>query len=132
MSGSRLAAPESAQGMRELMEGADYLADDDLALAAFLALRLEAPLLLEGEAGVGKTAVRARSRPIVILTSNRTRELHDALKRRCLYHWIDFPSLEREIEVVRRRVPEASVAVASARWSAPTRRSPPRIPSRRP
>jgi MoxR-like ATPase len=49
--------------------------------------------------------IRAKRRPPVILTSNRTRELHDALKRRCLYHWIGHPSLEREIEIVRARVP---------------------------
>jgi MoxR-like ATPase len=49
--------------------------------------------------------IRAERRPPVILTSNRTRELHDALKRRCLYHWIGHPSLEREIEIVRVRVP---------------------------
>jgi MoxR-like ATPase len=49
--------------------------------------------------------IRAARRPAVILTSNRTRELHDALKRRCLYHWIGHPSLEREIEIVRARVP---------------------------
>jgi MoxR-like ATPase len=48
------------------------------------------------------TAVR---RPLVVLTSNRTRELHDALKRRCLYHWIDYPSPEREREIVRARIP---------------------------
>jgi MoxR-like ATPase len=45
--------------------------------------------------------------PIVIITSNRTREIHDALKRRCLYHWIDYPSLEKEYRIVRARVPEA-------------------------
>ena len=49
--------------------------------------------------------VRAASRPRVVLTSNRTRDLHDALKRRCLYHWIGHPSLEREIEIVKARVP---------------------------
>jgi MoxR-like ATPase len=49
--------------------------------------------------------IRAQRRPLVILTSNRTRELHDALKRRCLYHWIGHPSLQREIEIVRVRVP---------------------------
>jgi MoxR-like ATPase len=57
--------------------------------------------------------VTARRRPLVVLTSNRTRELHDALKRRCLYHWIDYPSREREAEIVRARlpgVPEAIVA----------------------
>jgi MoxR-like ATPase len=51
--------------------------------------------------------VTAETRPIVVLTSNRTRELHDALKRRCLYHWIGFPELDREIEIVRRRLPGA-------------------------
>jgi MoxR-like ATPase len=49
--------------------------------------------------------IRAERRPAVVLTSNRTRELHDALKRRCLFHWIGHPSLEREIEIVRLRVP---------------------------
>jgi MoxR-like ATPase len=49
--------------------------------------------------------ITARRRPLVVLTSNRTRELHDALKRRCLYHWIDYPDLEREIEIVRTRLP---------------------------
>ena len=47
----------------------------------------------------------AKQRPYVILTSNRTRELHDALKRRCLFHWISHPSIEREIEIVTLRVP---------------------------
>jgi MoxR-like ATPase len=61
--------------------------------------------------------VRAKRRPAVILTSNRTRELHDALKRRCLFHWIGHPSLEREIEIVRLRVagvPERLAAQAAA------------------
>jgi MoxR-like ATPase len=49
--------------------------------------------------------VRAESRPLVILTSNRTRELHDALKRRCLYHWIGYPSVEEELAIVRVRAP---------------------------
>src|ERR1700693_4972650 len=56
--------------------------------------------------------VVAKQRPYVILTSNRTRELHDALKRRCLFHWIDHPSLEREIEIVRTRAPQVSEALA--------------------
>jgi MoxR-like ATPase len=50
--------------------------------------------------------------PVMILTSNRTRDLHDALKRRCLYHWIDYPDPEREIEIVRRRVPDAKHELA--------------------
>jgi MoxR-like ATPase len=49
--------------------------------------------------------LRSTRRPLVVLTSNRTRELHDALKRRTLFHWIDHPSLEREIEIVRLQVP---------------------------
>jgi MoxR-like ATPase len=49
--------------------------------------------------------IRARRRPAVVLTSNRTRELHDALKRRCLFHWIGHPTLEREVDIVRLRVP---------------------------
>jgi MoxR-like ATPase len=56
--------------------------------------------------------VRAAHPSIVILTSNRTRDLHDALKRRCLYHWIDYPKLERAVEIIRRRVPAASLTLA--------------------
>ena len=52
--------------------------------------------------------VRAPEPPIVILTSNRTREVHDALKRRCLYHWVDYPTMDRELEILRSRVPEAA------------------------
>ncbi len=51
--------------------------------------------------------VRAAAPPVVVVTSNRTREIHDALKRRCLYHWIDYPGLEREVEIVRARIPGA-------------------------
>ena len=51
--------------------------------------------------------------PIVLLTSNRTRDLHDALKRRCLYHWIDYPDTEQLIDIVRRRVPETSARLAA-------------------
>jgi MoxR-like ATPase len=61
--------------------------------------------------------ITARERPVVVLTSNRTRELHDALKRRCLYHWIGHPSLEREIAIVRMRaagVPDRLAAEAAA------------------
>ena len=52
--------------------------------------------------------IRAAEPPIVIITTNRTREIHDALKRRCLYHWVDYPSAERELEIVRRKVPAAN------------------------
>jgi len=51
--------------------------------------------------------VRAEQPPVVVITSNRTREIHDALKRRCLYFWIDYPSFEKEIQIVRARIPEA-------------------------
>ena len=56
--------------------------------------------------------VVAATPPVVVLTSNRTRELHDALKRRCLYHWIDHPGLEREVQIVRSRAPEVSAELA--------------------
>jgi MoxR-like ATPase len=59
---------------------------------------------------VGRVA--AMTPPAVIVTSNRTRELHDALKRRCLYHWIDHPGLDREIEIVRARAPHVGEALA--------------------
>jgi MoxR-like ATPase len=208
--------------LESALTGADYLPDRGLATVLFLSLRLEKPVLLEGEAGVGKTeAAKALARvlgsrlirlqcyegldvahavyewnysrqllhiraaqegtvtetelfgpeflirrplleavespervvllideidradeefeafllevlsdfqitipeigtisaephkPAVVLTSNRTRELHDALKRRCLYHWIGHPSLEREIEIVKVRVPGVPVRLAS-------------------
>ncbi|WP_110183233.1 AAA family ATPase [Nocardioides solisilvae] len=56
--------------------------------------------------------VRAATPPLVVLTSNRTRDLHDALKRRCLYHWIDHPDLAREVAIVRSRAPEVPEALA--------------------
>jgi MoxR-like ATPase len=199
---------DSPAAVREALAGERYLADRGLSVAVYLAASLEQPLLLEGEAGVGKTEVAkalaaatgsrlirlqchegidvhhalydwdyprqllhlraggedqlyserfllrrplldaiqatepvvllideidraddefeafllellsdfqvsipelgtmtAERRPIVVITSNRTRELHDALKRRCLYHWIDYPSAEREAEIVRARLP---------------------------
>jgi MoxR-like ATPase len=81
-------------------------ADDDFE-AFLLELLAEASLTIP-ELGT----IRAEHPPIVVLTSNRTRDLHDALKRRCLYHWIDYPSAEREAEIVRRRVPGASRELA--------------------
>ena len=56
--------------------------------------------------------VKAPEPPIVILTSNRTREVHDALKRRCLYHWVDYPDFEREMEIIAARAPEAKEALS--------------------
>jgi MoxR-like ATPase len=207
---------DTPEAVREALAGERYLADQGLSTAVYLAATLEQPLLLEGEAGVGKTevakalagatgarlirlqchegidlhhalydwdyprqllhlragtseeplyserfllrrplldalqatdpvvllideidraddefeafllellsdfqvsipelgTVRADRRPLVAITSNRTRELHDALKRRCLYHWIDYPSPEREAEIVRVRLPGVPDAVA--------------------
>jgi MoxR-like ATPase len=57
--------------------------------------------------------IRASHRPLVILTSNRTRDVHDALKRRCLYQWIDYPSFDKELAIVRERVPDASERLAA-------------------
>lgn len=56
--------------------------------------------------------LRAPEPPVVVITSNRTREIHDALKRRCLYHWIDYPSLEKEFRIVQARVPDAPALLA--------------------
>jgi MoxR-like ATPase len=56
--------------------------------------------------------IKAKQVPFVVITSNRTREVHDALKRRCLYHWIDYPDLEKEVEIVRARAPEAADGLA--------------------
>ncbi|MGA8925509.1 MAG: MoxR family ATPase [Solirubrobacterales bacterium] len=219
------AAVPDIESLKQRLDTVDYLADDGLATALFLSLRLPQPLLLEGEAGVGKTeaakalaaaldtelirlqcyegidssealyewnyprqllrirsseasgaefaeeelfgtefltprpllqaiehegplpavllvdeldradddfeaflfemlaessvtipeigTIRATHPPAVILTSNRTRDLHDALKRRCLYHWIDYPSPAREVEIVRRRVPGTADELAT-------------------
>jgi MoxR-like ATPase len=51
--------------------------------------------------------IRAERPPVVVITSNRTREIHDAVKRRCLYHWVNYPDAQRELEIVRRKAPEA-------------------------
>jgi MoxR-like ATPase len=87
-------------------------ADDD-----FEAFLLE--LLAEASVTIPEIGtITATHPPIIVLTSNRTRDLHDAVKRRCLYHWIDYPDARREVEIIRRRVPAASqvlaVQVASA------------------
>ena len=62
---------------------------------------------------LGTVRAAAGAGPVVVITSNRTREIHDALKRRCLYHWVEYPSLERELEIVRIRAPGASERLAT-------------------
>jgi MoxR-like ATPase len=81
-------------------------ADDDF--EAFLLELLAEHAVTIPELGT----IRATHPPIVVLTSNRTRELHDALKRRCLFHWIDYPGPERSAEIIRRRVPGSSRLLA--------------------
>ena len=81
-------------------------ADDDF--EAFLLELLADAAVTIPEIGT----VRASHPPVIVLTSNRTRDLHDAVKRRCLYHWIDYPTPEREVEIVRRRVKGASEVLA--------------------
>ena len=58
--------------------------------------------------------IKAEEPPIVVLTSNRTREIHDALKRRCVYHWIDYPTPERESAIIQRKVPDLNAALADS------------------
>ena len=81
-------------------------ADDDF--EAFLLELLADAAVTIPEIGT----IRATHPPVIVLTSNRTRDLHDAVKRRCLYHWIDYPTPEREVEIVRRRVKGASETLA--------------------
>ncbi|MBA2674373.1 MoxR family ATPase [Ramlibacter sp.] len=230
--------PDSIDSLQQALEATGYFADRRLATAVFLALRLQRPLLLEGEPGVGKTelakalaaalpralirlqcydgleqrealyewnyaaqllhmraaegresaeqverevyqdrylvrrpllqalqtpepgavllidevdradepfeaflleylgeyqvsipeigTIRAQAAPVTILTSNRTRELNDAVKRRCLYHWLDYPDRERELAIVRTRVPQAGDALSAqvARFVAGLRSQP--------
>ncbi len=81
-------------------------ADDDFE-AFLLELLAEAAVTIP-EVGT----IRATHPPIIVLTSNRTRDLHDAVKRRCLYQWIDYPTPQREVEIIRRRIPAASQRLA--------------------
>src|SRR5574341_1431317 len=188
--------PKSIDETQKLLASGEYVADRSLATSLFLALAMQRPLFLEGEAGVGKTeigkvvaqalgrelirlqcyegldiaqdifserflirrpllralqplgeqpvllsdeldrtdepfeayllevlsdwqvtipeigTVRAAEPPIVLITSNRTREIHDAVKRRCFYHWVDYPDARRELEILRRKAPKAAEALS--------------------
>ena len=95
------------QALRADDRGAPILLIDELDRTdePFEALLLE--LLSENQISIPEIGtVRATEPPLVIITSNRTREIHDALKRRCLYHWVDFPAAECELDIVQRKMPE--------------------------
>jgi MoxR-like ATPase len=97
------------QAMRPQAGGAPVLLIDEIDRtdAPFEAFLLEA--LSDYQVTIPELGtIHAPEPPIVILTSNRTREVHDALKRRCLYHWVDYPDFDREIEILHARAPEAS------------------------
>ena len=101
------------QAMRPQPGGAPVLLIDELDRtdAPFEAFLLEA--LGDFQVTIPELGtIRAPEPPIVILTSNRTREVHDALKRRCLYHWVDYPGFDREIEILQARAPEAALALS--------------------
>ena len=128
----RLAEAEGGQLREADLFGADYLVERPLLQAvrhqgplpavllidevdradeAFEAFLFE--LLAEGAITIPEIGtVKAKLPPIAVLTSNRTRDLHDALKRRCLYHWIDYPDVERAAEIIRRHVPTAGQDLA--------------------
>lgn len=96
------------QAMEDHENGAPVLLIDEIDRtdAPFEAFLLEA--LSDFQVTIPELGpVKAPSPPVVILTSNRTREVHDALKRRCLYHWVDYPNFDRELEILEARVPEA-------------------------
>lgn len=95
------------QALRSDDRGAPVLLIDELDRTdePFEAFLLE--LLSENQISIPEIGtVRATEPPLVIITSNRTREIHDALKRRCLYHWVDFPAAERELDIVQRKMPD--------------------------
>ena len=101
------------QAMRPQVEGPPVLLIDELdrtdePFEAFLLEALSDFQVTIPELGT----VAAPEPPIVILTSNRTREVHDALKRRCLYHWVDYPGFDREIEILQARAPQAAAALS--------------------
>ena len=94
------------QALEPHPEGAPVLLIDELDRAdeAFEAFLLE--VLADSQVTVPEIGtIRAEAPPIVVVTTNRTREIHDALKRRCFYHWVDYPDAQRELEIVTTRVP---------------------------
>ena len=92
---------------RAQTEPCTYYSELDRTDEAFEAFLLE--ILSDFQVTVPELGtIKAEEPPIVIITTNRTREIHDALKRRCLYHWVDYPNAERELEIVRRKVPQAN------------------------
>jgi MoxR-like ATPase len=101
------------EALREDVRGAPVLLIDELDRAdeAFEAYLLE--ILSDWQITIPEFGtVAAATPPIVIITSNRTREIHDALKRRCFYHWVDYPSLDDELGILQRKAPEASVELS--------------------
>jgi len=100
------------EALRDDGSGAPVLLIDELDRAdeAFEAYLLE--ILSEWQVTIPEFGtVAAETPPIVIVTSNRTREIHDALKRRCFYHWVDYPTVEDELDILRRKAPEAGAAL---------------------
>ena len=105
-----LQAVEAAAGGRRPVLLIDELDRADEEFEAFL---LE--LLSDFQVTIPEIGTIAAERPpIVVITSNRTREIHDALKRRCIYQWIDYPDVDREVEIIRRKVPDIDQSLARA------------------
>ena len=101
--------PPAARGAQPHAEGAPILLIDELDRTdePFEAYLLE--VLSDFQVTIPELGtVKAAQTPIVIITSNRTREIHDALKRRCFYHWVDYPDLKRELEILKVKAPGAS------------------------
>ncbi|MYA37589.1 MAG: MoxR family ATPase [Gammaproteobacteria bacterium] len=101
------------QALREDERGAPVLLIDELDRTdePFEAYLLE--LLSDFQISIPEIGtIAAREPPIVVITSNRTREIHDALKRRCLYHWVDYPDAERELEIVEARLPGMDIGLS--------------------
>jgi MoxR-like ATPase len=103
-----LRALESAAGGRPPVLLIDELDRADEPFEAYLLEVLSDYQVTIPELGT----IRADEPPVVVVTSNRTREIHDAIKRRCLYHWVDYPSAERELEILRRKAPGAQEALS--------------------